>query len=74
MRTMNQIEGKVQKLKKRLVSKKVYENFGENEQRKLKEYVGDTYDYNYDDRLTINKMINEFFQWCGTYSDFEEIK
>ena len=65
MNIEKQIEKDIKHYKKQLIAKVkrkgIYENFGENEYRKLK----DTYfDYYYTDTF---KPIQDFSEWCGNY-------
>jgi len=68
MKTILQITNKIKQLKNKLSKKAVRENFGDKEQRQLDDFIGNTYDYSYDDRLMINSIVNVFHDWCGNYT------
>jgi len=68
MKSIKTIESKIKKLKTRLKKKEIVENFGDKEIRELEDFVGDIYEYQYNDRLTINDIINDFCQWCHNYT------
>ncbi len=67
MTSLFNIRRKVTSLKRGLVGKQVYENFGEKEQRELDDYIGDFCDYPYEDKLIIIGIYNDFSKWCQTY-------
>ena len=71
--TIVNIQKKADMLKKKLRTKTVCENFGEKEQRLLDDFIGDVYEYSYNDRLIINDIINDFAQWCGVYPNSKKI-
>uniref|UniRef100_A0A6M3LWQ1 Uncharacterized protein n=1 Tax=viral metagenome TaxID=1070528 RepID=A0A6M3LWQ1_9ZZZZ len=67
-KSVTQIKKIILTLKKKLSKKKVYENFGDKEIRQLQEFVGNAYDYPYEIRLEIQKITNEFSNWCYHFS------
>lgn len=68
MKTPKQIERKIATLKKRLNGRRVYENFGEKEQRELDDFIGFIHDYDYKSKPIVTTMVNEFCEWCYTYN------
>jgi len=68
VKTLTQIRDKIKRLKKELNGKKVYENFGDNEQRELDDYIGDIWSYSYEDRILIASYAKQFFEWCYNYT------
>jgi hypothetical protein len=68
MKTISQIRNKSRQLKARLQKKTVHENFGDKEQRLLDDFIGDTYGYDYNTRLSINGITNQFAEWCWDYT------
>lgn len=68
MRSIAQIQQKAKKLKRQLTQRIcIHENFGDGAQLLLSQYIGDIYSYPYDDRLVINTITSNFFNWCATY-------
>jgi len=70
MKTIAQIRKKVESLKmgvKRHTRTSIYENFGDTQQRKLADYIGYIYDYDYRTRQTIEDISQSFFQWCANH-------
>lgn len=67
-RRIQDIRRKAETLQRNLSGKRVYENFGEKEQRVLDEYIGSIYDYDYFDRPVVSGIANDFFEWCSTYN------
>ena len=54
---------------------KIYENFGEKESRQLDEYIGDIWNYDFNERHDINRAVFYFDKWRGEYSiDSQEVK
>ena len=72
MKTFNQITNKKQSLKRQLVKQAqkqgIYENFGEKEQRILDGFIGDAYEYSYQDRQKIDALTREFSSWCMNFT------
>jgi hypothetical protein len=68
MKTMNQILKKSAALQYRLTKKQVRENFGDKEMRLLDDFIGSPYDYSYDNRLAINTITGNFFDFCVNYT------
>jgi len=65
----------IEKAKAKLIAKcedkGIYENFGQNEVRKLGEKYIDLSDYT--DKMNSNRaMLREFDNWCMTYNGKEE--
>jgi len=67
-KTVWQIGRKSQVLVERLSKKKVYENFGDKEQRKLDTFIGDFYSYTPEERKYISRITNSFREWCRSYT------
>jgi hypothetical protein len=67
-RTIMQIGRKSQVLRERLSKKKVYENFGDKEQRKLDSFIGDFYSYTQEERKYILKIVVAFIDFCQNYT------
>lgn len=67
MKSIQQILGKANKLKRQLKGKAICENFGDRAQLLLSQYIGDIYQYSYGDRLSIGQITSNFFNWCSTY-------
>jgi hypothetical protein len=67
-RTVMQIGRKSQVLRERLSKKKVYENFGDKEKRKLDDFIGDFFSYTPDERKYILKITIAFIDFCETYT------
>lgn len=67
MKTLSQIQQKANRLHTRLQQKPICENFGETEQRKLADYIGNVYDYDYNTRQQINTITYWFFTWCSEW-------
>lgn len=67
MRTVDQIRKKAGSLKKKLEVKPIVENFGDKEIRELENFIGYLYGYSYFDRLAINQIQKEFFDWCCNF-------
>jgi succinate dehydrogenase flavin-adding protein (antitoxin of CptAB toxin-antitoxin module) len=57
----NKLKNDIKQAKKRLIKKKICENFGQNELRKLSDKYSNIYGY------SIQKELNEFFEWCMNY-------
>ena len=68
MKTLNQILKKSAQLQYRLTKKQVHENFGDKEMRVLDDFIDDIYGYSYDERLAINKITENFFDFCVNYT------
>ena len=68
LRTTKEIQNKAATLKKKLDGKAVYENFGEEENRELDEYIGSIWDYDYSDRMLIASYQKQFFEWRINYT------
>ncbi len=68
LKTMGQIRKRVSTLKRVLREKEIYENFGDNEIRKLENFIGDIYSYSYDDRMEIISITEHFSSWCANYT------
>ena len=68
MKTLNQILKKSAQLQYRLTKKQVHENFGDKEMRALDDFIDDIYGYSYDERLAINKITENFFDFCVNYT------
>jgi len=68
MKTIKQIEKKIEKLKAKLKNKTICEDFGDKEIRELDLYIDMIYDYDYSTRQEIFSLKNNFFNWCGTYN------
>ena len=68
MKTIQQIQNKINQLKAKLDSQIIYENFGENEQHELNNFIGDIWQYEYSDRLKIIGIQRLFSQWCSGYT------
>ena len=64
MKTIKQIEQKVKRLQSRLRGCLVYENFGEKQVKELEDFIGDIYEYSYEERKYINIIVREFSNWC----------
>lgn len=60
MKTLKQIEKKSSDFLKSLRNKAIKENHGQTELRKLKDFIGDIYDYDYSDRQEINNVLKNF--------------
>ena len=69
MKTLSQIKRKAAAFKKSLMKKQIIENFGDNEMRKLDDFIGDIYDYPYSKRMVIIIITGDFFDWCVNYTD-----
>lgn len=67
MRTLSQIQSKANNLQTKLKKKSVCENFGDTEQRKLADYIGDIYEYDYNTRQRINSITYWFSNWCSEW-------
>lgn len=67
MKNIRQIRHKSNLLKRASARKSIGENFGDRAQLLLSQYIGDIYQYPYEDRLLINIITSEFFNWCSTY-------
>ena len=67
-KTLNQILKKSAQLQYRLTKKQVHENFGDKEDSILDDFIGDIYGYSYDERLAINKITENFFDFCVNYT------
>jgi len=63
MKTIAQIKRKAKNLKKKLMDKEVYENFGQNEVRELEEFA-DVWNIPYLERLKALDIIKDFDDWC----------
>jgi hypothetical protein len=78
MKTTHEIVKKVDKLRKKLILKArtngLYENFGEKEERELKDFIGDIYDYPYPAREGLWRIERSFFNWSSNFnlSDLKE--
>jgi len=68
MKTVNQILKKSEQLQNRLTKKKVRENFGNKELNLLDNFIGDPYSYSYDDRMAINTITKNLFDFCINYT------
>ena len=68
MRTQSQIRNKISTFKTQLRKKQIKENFGQDKVRKLQDFIGDIYEYPYQDRLDINDMVNSFSNWCANFT------
>jgi len=68
MKTPCQVRNKIIKLKKKLKSSPICENFGDKEIRALDDYVGDIYEYSWADKQVIFSMMDEFQNWCANYN------
>lgn len=74
MKTVNQIRKKAEALKSELRNEKVlYENFGYKEQQQLDTFIGNIYEYSYEDRIAITAITSTFFDWCIN-CDVSELK
>ena len=66
-RTLPQIYKKVDSLQKKLrlemEVKGTQEDFGEKEERNLKEWIGDPYNYDYFTRQEIFRILDVVFDW-----------
>ena len=68
MKTITQIKNKMEKFKKKLSQKDVYENFGDKEQMLLFDFIGSIWEYPYEERKSVKAIENEFFNWCINYT------
>ena len=68
MKSLSQIRKKCNTLKGQLRKKQVVENFGDKEIRKLEDFIGDIYSYDYSDRMEIIGTTNDFADFCGNYT------
>ena len=68
MKTLNQILKKSAQLQYRFTKKEVRENFGDKDMRILDDFIGDIYGYSYDERLAINEITGNFFNFCVNYT------
>lgn len=68
MKTVNEIQCCTNKFRRKLMGKPVRENFGNKELRSLDDFIGNVYQYSYEDRLTINRITDNFFDWCVNYT------
>ena len=71
MRKLSQIKNKVKSFKAQLKRKPIVENFGDTQIRKLDDFIGDIYGYNYFDRLDIVAIQTNFFDWCINFAGKE---
>ena len=67
MRTVAQVRRKADSLKKKLEPKPIVENFGDKEIRELENFIGNSYNYSYLDRLAIDRIQKEFYSWCCNF-------
>jgi len=73
LKTEKQITKKIESLKKKLSKKKaIYENFGDKEQDKLDDFIGNVYDYDSLSRMRVYDLIEDFADWCETYTILEK--
>ena len=68
MKSVAQINRKINTFKTQLSKKEVYENFGNKEIHKLDAFVGFVYDYPYTERQAILTLMTDFFDWTGNYT------
>ena len=67
-KTVRQVLAKRDRLKARLRKQEPRENFGDREVRRLEDYVGAIWDYDYHHRRTIDAIVREFARWCSEYT------
>ena len=70
---VNKVYRSIESTKKRLVGKAkkkgcLWENFGQDEVRKLKDKFGWNYRISTDDNMEILSAIHEFSDWCGNFN------
>jgi hypothetical protein len=68
MKTPNQIRLKLRRLKSQLERKPVVENFGQKEVALLEKFIGDVYEFSYDERIENLNIIRDFDDWCMNYT------
>jgi hypothetical protein len=75
-KTIRQIHDKIDKITKKLKKKsKIYENFGEKEAKQLDKYIGDIWDYSFNERHDIRQAIKYFNIWREEYNiNSQEVK
>jgi hypothetical protein len=65
------IDKTINKMKKELIEKAkkrgLYENFGQNEVRKIRDKFDDPSDYS-SKMMKVRAKIDNFDEWCSTYS------
>lgn len=69
MKTILQIQKKIELMKTKLKQTPICENFGEKQQFELWKYIGDLWSYDYDNRQKIMQLTNNFFNWCIYYTE-----
>ena len=63
--TIESVIKDIKKAKAKLIGKKPYENFGQDEVRKLRDKYSD---YRYGEYSRVFDLINQFDEWCSTYT------
>ena len=67
-----QLRTEIYRIKKRLMKKQIYENFGQKEVRILEDkYRTSTIYSSYDERYPLAVMIHQFNNWCMNYTGSE---
>ena len=69
MKTIIQIKQKIKRLQSRLRGCSVCENFGEKQIKELGDFVGDIFEYSYEERKIVVSLINDFSRFCYNFTD-----
>lgn len=66
MKTVKQIQNKINSLMIKLSKKPLKENFGQKEIRELQDYVGCIHDYGWPEKPEILNLEKDFIEWCAS--------
>lgn len=66
--TVQSVQKKADTFKKKLLKSKMKENFGQKEVRQLEDFANIWMIDDYQDRLKVVKIINDFNEWAMNYT------
>jgi hypothetical protein len=67
-KSIREIQKKADQLKKKLNGKPVRENFGQRESRRLEDFTGSPFEYDYLDRQKVIDILDTFSNWVENYT------